>query len=127
MIWAHDRLGEWADAGLLLPIDPDPAFLPRIFPKAWEAFTHRGRLWGYPLAMESTGLIYNKALISEDEIPAQSRRLHPAGPAPPGAGRHTRSCGTTTTPSSPSASSPPAAAMSSASAPTAPTTPPTSA
>lgn len=70
MIWAHDRLGEWADTGLLLPIDPDPAFRPRIFPKAWEAFTHRGRLWGYPIAMESTGLIYNKALISEAEIPA---------------------------------------------------------
>jgi maltose/maltodextrin transport system substrate-binding protein len=69
MIWAHDRLGEWADTGLLLPIDPNPAFLPRIFPKAWAAFTHRGRLWGYPLAMESTGLIYNKALISEHEIP----------------------------------------------------------
>lgn len=81
MIWAHDRLGEWADTGLLLPIDPDPAFLPRIFPKAWEAFTHRGRLWGYPIAMESTGLIYNKALISEDEIPANladCARLAPA-------------------------------------------------
>jgi len=71
MIWAHDRLGEWADTGLLLPIDPDPAFVPRIFPKAWEAFTHRGRLWGYPLAMESTGLIYNRALIAEDEVPAE--------------------------------------------------------
>lgn len=71
MIWAHDRLGEWADAGLLLPIDPDPAFTSRVFPKAWEAFTHRGRLWGYPLAMESTGLIYNKALISAEEIPAR--------------------------------------------------------
>lgn len=70
MIWAHDRLGEWADTGLLLPIEPDPAFVPRVFPKAWEAFTHRGRLWGYPLAMESTGLLYNKALISEEEIPA---------------------------------------------------------
>jgi len=69
MIWAHDRLGEWADIGLLLPIDPAPAFTNRIFPKAWEAFTHRGRLWGYPIAMESTGLIYNKALISESEIP----------------------------------------------------------
>ncbi len=34
MIWAHDRLGEWADTGLLLPIDPDPAFTNRIFPKA---------------------------------------------------------------------------------------------
>ena len=80
MIWAHDRLGEWADAGLLLPIDPDPAVLPRLFPKALEAFTHRGRLWGYPLAMESTGLIYNKALISEYDIPrnlADCARLAP--------------------------------------------------
>ncbi len=70
MIWAHDRLGEWADTGLLLPVDPDPAFVPRVFPKAWEAFTHRGRLWGYPIAMESTGLLYNRALISEKDIPA---------------------------------------------------------
>ncbi|MDY0149766.1 MAG: maltose/maltodextrin ABC transporter substrate-binding protein MalE [Kiritimatiellia bacterium] len=80
MIWAHDRLGEWADAGLLLPIDPDPAILPRLFPKALEAFTHRGRLWGYPLAMESTGLIYNKALIAEHDIPrtlADCARLAP--------------------------------------------------
>ena len=70
MIWAHDRLGEWADTGLLLPIDPDPEMLPRVFPKAWEAFTHRGRLWGYPISMESTGLIYNRALISENDVPA---------------------------------------------------------
>ena len=70
MIWAHDRLGEWADTGLLLPVDPEPAFVARIFPKAWEAFTHRGRRWGYPIAMESPGLIYNQALISETEIPA---------------------------------------------------------
>ena len=70
LIWAHDRLGEWADAGLLLPIDPDPAFTNRIYPKAWEGFTHRGRLWGYPIAMEVTGLIYNKALISPGQIPA---------------------------------------------------------
>lgn len=89
MIWAHDRLGEWADTGLLLPIDPDPAFAARIFPKAWEAFTHRGRLWGYPFAMESTGLIYNKALISEEEIPknladcaALAPRLQAAGASP---------------------------------------------
>lgn len=89
MIWAHDRLGEWADTGLLLPVDPDPAFAARIFPKAWEAFTHRGRLWGYPIAMESTGLIYNKALIAEEEIPANladcaalAPRLQAAGADP---------------------------------------------
>jgi maltose/maltodextrin transport system substrate-binding protein len=88
MIWAHDRVGEWADTGLLLPVDPDPAFAARVFPKAWEAFTHRGRVWGYPLAMEATGLIYNRALISEADVPANladlpalAKRL-PAGVAP---------------------------------------------
>ena len=70
IIWAHDRLGEWADTGLLLPIDPSPVFTNRIFPKAWTAFQHCGRWWGYPIAMESPGLIYNRALIAEDEIPA---------------------------------------------------------
>ena len=44
MIWAHDRLGEWADTGLLMPVDPSPEFLSRVFPKALDAFTHRGRL-----------------------------------------------------------------------------------
>ena len=70
MVWAHDRLGEWADAGLLLPVDADPAFTNRIHPKALQAFTHRGRLWGYPIALEAPGLIYNKALVREEDIPA---------------------------------------------------------
>lgn len=89
IIWAHDRLGEWADTGLLLPIDPSPVFTNRIFPKAWTAFQHRGRWWGYPIAMESPGLIYNRALIAEDEIPANladcaqlAPRLQPQGVVP---------------------------------------------
>jgi len=70
MIWAHDRLGEWADTGLLMPVEPSPAFRAAVFPKAWDAFTHRGRIWGIPIAMETTTLIYNRALISPEEIPA---------------------------------------------------------
>lgn len=70
MIWAHDRLGEWADVGLLMPLPPSPAFTNRIFPKALAAFMHRERLWGYPISMETSSLIYNKALISEENIPA---------------------------------------------------------
>lgn len=70
MIWAHDRLGEWADNGFLMPVDPSPAFRANVFPKAWEAFTHRGRLWGFPIAMETTTLIYNRDLVSPDQIPA---------------------------------------------------------
>jgi maltose/maltodextrin transport system substrate-binding protein len=58
-MWPHDRLGEWADAGLLKPIDVAPGFRGKFFPKGWEAFTHKGRTWAYPIALESVGLIYN--------------------------------------------------------------------
>lgn len=70
MIWAHDRLGEWADMGLLRPIEVDSDFADAVFPKAWDAFRHNGRLWGYPISMETSGLIYNKALLSEEDVPA---------------------------------------------------------
>ena len=81
MIWAHDRLGEWADNGLLMPVDPSPAFRANVFPKAWEAFTHRGRLWGFPIAMEATTLIYNRDLISPDQIPADLDGIRALAPA----------------------------------------------
>lgn len=86
MIWAHDRLGEWANAGLLLPIHPTPAFTNRVFPKAWEAFRHDGKVWGYPISMESTALIYNLDILSSpprnlNEVEALSKEL-PAGVYP---------------------------------------------
>lgn len=58
-LWPHDRLGEWADAGLLRPLEIDAATRARFFPKGWEAFTHKGRVWAYPVSLESVGLIYN--------------------------------------------------------------------
>lgn len=70
LIWAHDRLGEWADAGLLMPVDPSPAFRAAVFDKAWEAFTHKGKVWAYPIAMEATTLLVNTDLLSPDEVPA---------------------------------------------------------
>lgn len=69
LIWAHDRLGEWADAGLLMSVDPTPAFRAAIFPQALEAFTHQGRLWAFPIAMEATTLIVNTDLLAPEEVP----------------------------------------------------------
>jgi maltose/maltodextrin transport system substrate-binding protein len=34
-----------------------------IDPLAWKGFTYRGRLWGYPYAIEAITLVYNKALV----------------------------------------------------------------
>ena len=46
--WAHDRIGEWADAGLLKPLMIKEDFKAAFLPMAWEAVTHKKRIWGYP-------------------------------------------------------------------------------
>jgi len=62
-IWAHDRFGEWAQSGLISPINPSAKSKEAIEDFAWDAVTYQGKLWGYPMAVEATGLIYNKALV----------------------------------------------------------------
>lgn len=61
--WPHDRLGEWAKGGLLVPIRPSKKIKAEIEDTAWRAFTFKGKVWGYPIAIEANGLIYNKALV----------------------------------------------------------------
>lgn len=63
VIWAHDKVGEWADAGIIAPVEVSNDFRNKFFPKAWDAVTHRKQVWGYPLCFEVVGLIYNKALL----------------------------------------------------------------
>ena len=63
MCWPHDRVGEWAKSGLIVPVRPARRLRAEIDDTAWSAFTYRGQTWGYPLAIEAVGLIYNKALV----------------------------------------------------------------
>ena len=70
IIWAHDKVGEWADGGLIAPIEVLQELVNKFLPKAWEAVAHRGLVWGYPIALETVSLIYNKALL-DGPPPAQ--------------------------------------------------------
>ena len=63
MCWPHDRVGEWAKSGLVVPVRPSKRLRAEIDDAAWGAFTYRGQTWGYPIAIEAVGLIYNKALV----------------------------------------------------------------
>jgi maltose/maltodextrin transport system substrate-binding protein len=74
VIWAHDKVGEWADAGIIAPIEVSQELRNRFLPKAWEAVVHRGSIWGYPIALETVSLIYNKTLL-EGPPPAQLSEL----------------------------------------------------
>ncbi|MBV9298502.1 MAG: maltose/maltodextrin ABC transporter substrate-binding protein MalE [Verrucomicrobia bacterium] len=63
VIWAHDVVGEWADAGLISPVEVHQETREKYFPQAWEAVTHNNRVWGFPIGMETVTLIYNKRLL----------------------------------------------------------------
>jgi maltose/maltodextrin transport system substrate-binding protein len=63
VIWAHDKVGEWADGGLIAPVDVSAKFSEKFFPKAWQSARHGAGIWGYPIALETVTLIYNKALL----------------------------------------------------------------
>ena len=84
--WANDRIGEWADAGLLRPLKPRANFRAAFLPMAWDAVTHKRQIWGYPLALESVSLIYNKKLVPEkppdqlSEFPAFNKKLQAKTP-----------------------------------------------
>jgi maltose/maltodextrin transport system substrate-binding protein len=82
--WPHDRVGEWARSGLIVPVYPRQKLRDSIEDSAWKAFQYNGKTWGYPLAIEAIGLIYNKQLVSTppkdfDEIPAIDKQLSVRG------------------------------------------------
>jgi len=62
--WPHDRAGEWAKAGLIVPVKPPRRIRDEIEASAWSAFTYQAKVWGYPLSIEAIGMIYNKALVT---------------------------------------------------------------
>ena len=84
--WAHDRIGEWADAGLLKPLKIKEDFKAAFLPMAWEAVTHKKQIWGYPLALECVSLIYNKTIVTGtppaqlSEFPAFAKELKAKDP-----------------------------------------------
>jgi maltose/maltodextrin transport system substrate-binding protein len=83
-VWAHDRLGEWASGGLLVPLSPSRQLRADIAPLAWQAVTIDDKIWGYPLSIEAVALVYNKALVSQppksfEEVLALDRKLSAQG------------------------------------------------
>ncbi|MEK8031584.1 maltose/maltodextrin ABC transporter substrate-binding protein MalE [Ideonella sp. DXS29W] len=82
--WPHDRVGEWAKSGLIVPVHPPRRLRDEVEDSAWQAFTYRGKTWGYPLAIEAIGLVYNKALVKTppatfDELIALDKQLQKNG------------------------------------------------
>ena len=63
VLWAHDRFGEWAAGGLLSAVSPSQDFQDGVLDSGWDAVSFGGKIWGYPVAVEAIGLIYNTDLV----------------------------------------------------------------
>jgi maltose/maltodextrin transport system substrate-binding protein len=86
VFWAHDRLGEWADAGLLKPLEIKEDYKASFLPMSWDAVTHNKQIWGYPVALEAVSLIYNKKFVTAppptqlSELPSFAKELQARNP-----------------------------------------------
>lgn len=64
-----DKLGELVEGGHVLPA-ADPGFISAsVLPSCLKAATYEEQLYGYPVSDETYALYYNKAFISEEEVP----------------------------------------------------------
>jgi arabinogalactan oligomer/maltooligosaccharide transport system substrate-binding protein len=82
IIFAHDRLGDWVESGVLEPLEffADEALCGRFIRPTLDAMTYQGSLYGLPLAFKSTALFFNRRLVSRppettDELVTLGRAL----------------------------------------------------
>jgi maltose-binding protein MalE len=85
-IFAHDRIGDWAEARVLEPIEifVDDATADRFDTQAIAAMAYRGSLYGLPLAVKSLALFYRTDLVATppgttDELLAMGAKLTGGG------------------------------------------------
>ncbi|WP_018651347.1 maltose/maltodextrin ABC transporter substrate-binding protein MalE [Actinobacillus capsulatus] len=64
IIFAHDRFGGYAQAGLLAEVKPSAEFKAKLSDIGWEANKYNGKQIAYPIAIEAISLIYNKDLVA---------------------------------------------------------------
>ncbi len=85
-IFAHDRVGDWAQAGLLEPVEfwVDETLADRFDLQAVSAMAYRGSLYGLPLAVKSLALYWRTDLLERppattDELLEVGRRFTRTG------------------------------------------------
>lgn len=65
----HDKLGELMTGGHVLPTSNADTIKNNVLGATSVALTYEGTMYGYPVSAETYTLFYNKALISEDQVP----------------------------------------------------------
>jgi len=84
VFWAHDRFGGYAQAGLLAEVKPSKELKDSMIDFTWDAVKYKGKYIGYPVAVESLSLIYNKDLVKTppknwEDVAALDKQLKTQG------------------------------------------------
>lgn len=76
--FAHDKIGVYAEMGILAPITDflDEKTLDGYLEVTREAATYKGTLYQLPIYYETLLFMYNKALMAEDKVPATTEALY---------------------------------------------------
>jgi arabinogalactan oligomer/maltooligosaccharide transport system substrate-binding protein len=76
--FAHDKLGVYAEMGILTPVTDliDAAALDALLPMTVKAAAYKGQVYQLPIYFETLLFMYNRALMSDDEVPSTTEELY---------------------------------------------------
>jgi len=76
--FAHDKLGIYAEMGILTPITDliDPNAIGAFLPIAISAATYKGKIYQLPFYFETLLFMYNRALLKDDKVPTTTEGLY---------------------------------------------------
>lgn len=76
--FAHDKVGVYAEMGILAPITDflSAEKLEQFLPVTLEAASYKGELYQLPVYYETLLFMYNKALMPEAQVPATTEELY---------------------------------------------------
>lgn len=89
-IFAHDKIGVFAEMGILTPITDvlDESALEDYLPMTLEAATYQDTLYQLPLYFETLLFMYNRRYMQDEEVPATTDELLAYMEANTGRGRY---------------------------------------
>ena len=77
-LFAHDKIGVFAEMGILAPIAPllKEGTLDAYLPMTLQAASYKGTLYQLPLYFETLLFMYNRRYMTDEDIPATTEALY---------------------------------------------------
>lgn len=77
-LFAHDKIGVFAEMGILAPVAPllEDGTLDAFLPMTIDAATYKGTLYQLPLYFETLLFMYNRRYMRDEEVPATTETLY---------------------------------------------------